>query len=113
MFQKRDVTWIRYLINKCKKQLRQGLEEEYVTVCTKSFEPMVILRLLQINYVKLNGNFKLIPAELKWLQWKGCPFETVPSNFCPCDLAVLDLSESKITKFSGGKWWNCYHIKVC
>ncbi|KAF8407993.1 hypothetical protein HHK36_007133 [Tetracentron sinense] len=73
-------------------------EEEEEKLCTKPFEPMKNLRLLQINHVKLEGKLELVPAELKWLQWKGCPLEALPSDFCPRELAVLDLSESKIKR---------------
>ncbi|XP_034700720.1 disease resistance protein RPV1-like isoform X1 [Vitis riparia] len=82
-------------------------KERVMTLCTKSFQPMVTLRLLQINHVQLGGNFKNIPAELKWLQWKGCPLKTLPSTFCPRKLTVLDLSESKIERV-----WGCHNKKV-
>lgn len=68
---------------------------------TKSFQRMVNLRLLQINHVLLRGDFKNIPADLKWLQWKGCPLKTLPPTFCPQKLAVLDLSESVIERLLG------------
>ena len=73
----------------------------------KSFQPMVTLRLLQINHVQLGGNFKNVPAELKWLQWKGCPLKTLPSTFSPRKLTVLDLSESKVERVWG------HNKKVC
>ncbi|GAA0149286.1 hypothetical protein LIER_08505 [Lithospermum erythrorhizon] len=72
-------------------------------VHTKSLQPLVHLRVLQINHVNLTGNFKLIPANLKWLQWRGCPLQVIPSNFIPGDLAVLDLSNSKILQL-----WDSY-----
>ncbi|RVX10626.1 TMV resistance protein N [Vitis vinifera] len=81
-------------------------KERVMLLCTKSFQPMVTLRLLQINHVQLGGNFKNIPAELKWLQWKGCPLKTLPSTFCPRKLTVLDLSESKIERV-----WGCHNKK--
>ncbi|XVE84952.1 hypothetical protein DITRI_Ditri17bG0053000 [Diplodiscus trichospermus] len=74
-----------------------------VVVCTKPFDPMVNLRLLQINHVKLEGRFKFLPRELKWLQWHGCALKTLPSDFCPQKLAVLDLSKSKIEQV----WSSC------
>ncbi|KAI6686497.1 hypothetical protein NL676_032410 [Syzygium grande] len=75
---------------------RKQDNEKVVTLQTACFTPMVDLRLLQINYVALDGGFEHIPAELKWLQWKGCPMKTFPFDSCPQDLGVLDLSESKI-----------------
>ncbi|KAF8407706.1 hypothetical protein HHK36_006841 [Tetracentron sinense] len=73
-------------------------EEKEVKLCTKPFEPMKNLRLLQINDVNLEGNFELVPANLRCLQWKGCPLEALPSDFCPPKLAVLDLSGSNIKR---------------
>lgn len=69
---------------------------------------MVNLRLLQINYVNLEAKFKYLPVELKWLQWKGCPMKSLPSDFCPRKVAVLDLSESKIEQL-----WGWHNNKVC
>ncbi|KAM6592986.1 hypothetical protein CsatA_000689 [Cannabis sativa] len=66
-----------------------------VRILTKSFETMVNLRLLQTNYVNLEGELKF-PVSLKWLQWKECPLKNLPSGFCALGLSVLDLSDSKI-----------------
>ncbi|KAF3539699.1 hypothetical protein F2Q69_00018968 [Brassica cretica] len=44
----------------------------------------------------LKGNLSLLPSELKWIQWKGCPLKKLPPGFLPGQLAVLDLSESGI-----------------
>ncbi|KAL8137719.1 hypothetical protein V2J09_003720 [Rumex salicifolius] len=56
----------------------------------KSFQT---LKLLQINGVKLN--YIHMPAELRWLKWKGCPWKSLPSSLPP-EIRVLDLSESKL-----------------
>ncbi|KAI5352530.1 hypothetical protein L3X38_005421 [Prunus dulcis] len=64
-------------------------------------------RLLQINYLNLEGRFKFLPAELKWLQWKGCPLKSLPSDFSPRQLAVLDLTRSKIESL-----WHGHSSKV-
>ncbi|CAL5321212.1 unnamed protein product [Camellia sinensis] len=79
---------------------------------TKPFESMICLRLLQLSNVRLEGNFKCIPPDLKWLQWRTCPLKNLPSNFCPRQLAVLDLSESKIENVWGWRWWFWYNNKV-
>ncbi|KAK2632171.1 hypothetical protein EUGRSUZ_L01911 [Eucalyptus grandis] len=87
-----------YFIEMCKTCFPWKQDnEEVVTLQTTCFTRMVDLRLLQINHVALDGGFEHIPAELKWLQWKGCPLKTFPFDNCPQDLGVLDLSESKIT----------------
>ncbi|KAI8021767.1 Protein SUPPRESSOR OF npr1-1, CONSTITUTIVE 1 [Camellia lanceoleosa] len=79
---------------------------------TKPFQSMICLRLLQLSNVRLEGNFKCIPPDLKWLQWRTCPLKNLPSNFCPRQLAVLDLSESKIENVWGWRWWFWYNNKV-
>ncbi|KAM1518007.1 hypothetical protein ACFX1X_021374 [Malus domestica] len=50
-----------------------------------------------------SGKFKFLPAELKWLQWKGCPMKFLPSDFSPRRLAVLDLSNSKLVSLWRGR----------
>ncbi|KAK7243137.1 hypothetical protein RIF29_37924 [Crotalaria pallida] len=71
----------------------QAEKNKEVKAHTKSFEPMVSLRLLLINNLRLEG--KSLPAELKWLRWQGCPYECMPLDSWPRELAVLDLSNSK------------------
>ena len=106
------ISWVRALIpcptlasmiEKCKVFLGQGQEEGEMILDTEGFKSMVNLRLLQINHAKLQGKFKNFPAGLKWLQWKNCPMKTLPSDYAPHELAVLDLSESGIERVWG---WN-------
>ncbi|XP_042501452.1 disease resistance protein RPV1-like isoform X2 [Macadamia integrifolia] len=86
-------------------------KDKEAKLCTGPFQPMVNLRLLQINHVKLKGAFNHFPPDLKWLQWKGCPLEVLPSDFCPPKLAVLDLSRSKIKQvWSQRPWWGRYKM---
>nr|XP_023895562.1 disease resistance protein TAO1-like [Quercus suber] len=93
-----------YMKEWCKKFLQDNAENERkVVLHTKPFESMVNLRLLQINHVRLEGKYKYLPAGLKWLQWKECPLKTLPSEFFPRELAVLDLSRSGIEKV----WGSC------
>ncbi|KAK4598301.1 hypothetical protein RGQ29_015676 [Quercus rubra] len=97
-----------YAKERYKKFLQDNAEKEReVILCTKPFESMVNLRLLQINHVRLEGKYKYLPAGLKWLQWKGCPLKALPSEFLPRELSVLDLSESRIEQV-----WGWYSNKV-
>nr|POE57253.1 disease resistance protein tao1 [Quercus suber] len=97
-----------YAKERYKKFLQDNAEKEReVVLCTKPFESMVNLRLLQINHVRLEGKYKYLPAGLKWLQWKGCPLKALPSEFLPRELSVLDLSESRIEQV-----WGWYSNKV-
>lgn len=79
-----------------------------LTLNTQQFQPMVGLRLLQINYSRLVGKFRYLPPGLKWLQWKRCPLRNIPSDYVPSELAVLDLSESQIETV-----WGRHSNKVC
>lgn len=67
-----------------------------IIIPVEPFAPMTKLRLLQINHVELAGNLELLPSELKWIQWRGCPLKDVPLNLLAGQLAVLDLAESRI-----------------
>lgn len=94
---------------KYKKYVQDRKEKaKQVILHTKHFQPMVSLRLLQINYSRLEGKFRCLPLGLKWLQWKQCPLRNMPSYYCPSELAVLDLSESKIKTL-----WGSHKNKVC
>ncbi|KAK9935594.1 hypothetical protein M0R45_022691 [Rubus argutus] len=91
-----------YLKERHKAHLQSQAEKKSeVTISSQPLGAMVNLRLLQINNVNLEGSFKFLPAELKWLQWKCCPLRSLPFDFLPPQLAVLDLSHSNITSLSG------------
>ncbi|XP_043725036.1 disease resistance protein RPV1-like [Telopea speciosissima] len=106
-----------YSIISCLKEILENIldfnrqKEKETKLCTVPFQPMVNLRLLQINHAKLEGTFKHFPPDLKWLQWKGCPLEVLPSDFCLWKLAVLDLSKSKIKQvWNQRPWWGRYQM---
>ncbi|XP_042520122.1 disease resistance protein L6-like isoform X2 [Macadamia integrifolia] len=69
------------------------------------FAAMTELRLLQLDHVQSSGNITNSFSELRWLSWRGCPDQFALTNFCPQNLAVLDLSNSEITENWMG--WNC------
>ncbi|XP_021747985.1 disease resistance protein TAO1-like isoform X2 [Chenopodium quinoa] len=90
-------TFVRYVKEKFKGLLSQHLtdEDQKPALQTIWFKKMVHLKLLQINYANLQGNFKYMSSELRWLQWKGCSQKTFPATM-PEQIRVLDLSESRI-----------------
>ncbi|KAI3467432.1 hypothetical protein Pfo_024095 [Paulownia fortunei] len=94
-----------YTKGKFKKYFLSNAEEEEVRFDTKSFESMINLRLLQFSNVKLEGYFKYIPNAVRWLQWQKCPLKSLPPDFHPTELRVLDLSESKIERVWESKWF--------
>ncbi|XP_015900999.3 disease resistance protein RUN1 [Ziziphus jujuba] len=100
---------ITYLTESYKEyQQEQEERKREVSICSKPLGTMIRLRMLQIDYVNIEGKLKNLPAELKWLQWKGCPLRYLPSNFCPQGLAVLDLSDDgKIERIG-----DCFGDKV-
>ncbi|CAL5431192.1 unnamed protein product [Camellia sinensis] len=104
------ITYLKEINKKCFGDCVEN--ENNVILSTKAFEPMVNLRLLQINHVNLDGSFNLFCTELKWLQWKGCPLKTLPAEFFRLDLTVLDLSESKMVQIWNHKWWHWHKNKI-
>ncbi|KNA20097.1 hypothetical protein SOVF_055490 [Spinacia oleracea] len=72
-------------------------EDDNLTLQTNWFKKMVHLKLLQMNNTKLEGDFKYMSSELRWLQWRGCSQKTLPDNL-PEEIRVLDLSGSKIER---------------
>ena len=105
------VAWLKEMYKEYFQQAGENGKE--LILQTNSFESMINLRLLQIDHVRLQGDFKLMPAELKWLRWRGCTLKTLPSHFCPQGLSVLDLSESKhIERLWSFSWWSWYNNKV-
>jgi hypothetical protein len=69
---------------------------------TKSFTKMRRLKLLQIIGANLVGSYSLLPKELIWLCWFGCPLKSLPSDFHLNDLVILDMQESKVRKLWKG-----------
>ncbi|ERN02711.1 TMV resistance protein N-like [Amborella trichopoda] len=61
---------------------------------TEAFKPMTNLKLLSVNHTFLEGCFKVLPSEIIWLQWQGCPLGYLPDDFNHEKLVVLDLSHS-------------------
>ncbi|WZZ10699.1 hypothetical protein YC2023_096620 [Brassica napus] len=88
-----------YLKNKFVKfPAEEKPKSSEITIPVEHFVPMKKLRLLQINHVELEGDLKLLPSELKWIQWRGCPLKDVPPVFLARQLAVLDLADSGIRR---------------
>lgn len=74
----------------------------------EDFQNLSNLRFLQVNGVNLAGNFEGLLSQLRWLCWHYCPSQFLPTNFHLKNLAILDLSWSKITE----DWEGWHHIKV-
>ncbi|XP_028100088.1 disease resistance protein RML1A-like [Camellia sinensis] len=74
---------------------------------TDAFARMQKLRLLQLNYVQLNGSCAEFPKGLSWLCWRGFPSKFIPKDFPLDSLVELDMRYSHLervwkgTKFLG------------
>nr|XP_007157556.1 hypothetical protein PHAVU_002G079200g [Phaseolus vulgaris]ESW29550.1 hypothetical protein PHAVU_002G079200g [Phaseolus vulgaris] len=111
-----EITWENFRLKPSCKSALEYIKERYkkyvedrkekakeVILQPKHFQPMVSLRMLQINYSRLEGQFRCLPPRLKWLQWKQCPLRYMPSSYNPMELAVMDLSESQIETLWKGR----------
>ncbi|MFS7906553.1 putative P-loop containing nucleoside triphosphate hydrolase, leucine-rich repeat domain superfamily [Helianthus anomalus] len=65
---------------------------------TLALSEMRNLRLLQLNYVQLNGSYKNFPQGLRWLCMHGFPLSYIPSDLQMDNMIALDLSNSKLQR---------------
>ncbi|XP_017235570.1 disease resistance protein RPV1 isoform X2 [Daucus carota subsp. sativus] len=63
---------------------------------TETFKRMSKLRFLHLDCVELTGSFEEKFENLRWLCWKWCPLEYLPSTFYPQKLVILELPHSKL-----------------
>ncbi|KAK7349963.1 hypothetical protein VNO77_07905 [Canavalia gladiata] len=63
---------------------------------TKAFKQMKKLRLLQLAGVQLDGDFKYLSRNLRWLCWLGFPLTYIPSNFYQGSLVSIELENSNV-----------------
>ncbi|MCH79268.1 disease resistance protein (TIR-NBS-LRR class) [Trifolium medium] len=61
---------------------------------TKEFEKMNRLKLLQFAGVKLDGDYKYLSKDLRWLCWHGFPLQFTPKDLHQGSLVALDLQYS-------------------
>ncbi|KAF3944668.1 hypothetical protein CMV_028891 [Castanea mollissima] len=63
---------------------------------TVTFLEMQRLRLLQLDYAQLNGDYVYLSQELRWLRWHGFPLKFIPNNFYPRKIVAIDLRYSNL-----------------
>ena len=63
---------------------------------TEALAKMQRLKLLQLDYVKLKGDFKDFPKSLIWLRWHGFPLQSLPMDFDVKRLVVLDMRNNNL-----------------
>lgn len=67
-----------------------------VSFSTEAFANMQRLRLLQFQYVQLDGSYKYLSKELRWLCWHGFPIKFIPTDFNLQNLVALGLKYSNL-----------------
>ncbi|CAN0913347.1 Disease resistance protein RPV1 [Linum grandiflorum] len=60
------------------------------------------LKLLQLNYVKVNGDYDEFPKKLVWLFWRGFSLKYIPDDFHLGKLVVLDIRNSRLVNIWKG-----------
>ncbi|XP_057997858.1 disease resistance protein RPV1 [Hevea brasiliensis] len=66
---------------------------------TKVFKKMKMLRLLQLNYIHLAGDYKHISSKLRWLCWREFPLDSIPFDLSLENLVALDIRYSNLNQF--------------
>ena len=64
-----------------------------VQLHARAFKMMENLEFLMVRNVLISEELKNLPNGLKLLEWEQYPF-SLPSNFCPQELVVLEMSHS-------------------
>ena len=62
----------------------------------KCLENMKNLKFLMVSNVDICGDLKYLPNKLRVLDWQGFPLSSLPSNFRPQKLIVLNMPESRV-----------------
>ncbi|CAI0376811.1 unnamed protein product [Linum tenue] len=68
----------------------------------RAFAKMGKLKLLQLNYVKVGGDYGNFPKSLVWLFWRGLSLKYLPEDFHLEKLVVLDIRNSRLVNLWKG-----------
>ncbi|XP_028791376.1 TMV resistance protein N-like [Neltuma alba] len=71
------------------------IHTEYL-INSEAFKEMKKLRLLQLDYVNLKGDYKYLSRKLRWLCWHGFPLKYTPNNFYQEKLVAIDFKYSNL-----------------
>ncbi|XP_059659793.1 disease resistance protein RPS6-like [Cornus florida] len=83
-------------------------ESPACSLTSEEFANLSNLKFLQMDFTKLDGDFKGRLLKLRWLRWNGCLRIFRPTNFHLKNLVILDLSRSEVTE--AWEIWN--YIKI-
>ncbi|KAK9267736.1 hypothetical protein L1049_010169 [Liquidambar formosana] len=78
-------------------------ESKEELVKATAFAEMSNMRLLQLNYVHLNGSYEHLPKRLRWLCWYGFPLNSIPLDLFLEEVVVLDMCYSSLTHVWEGR----------
>ncbi|XVE90482.1 hypothetical protein DITRI_Ditri20bG0081300 [Diplodiscus trichospermus] len=67
-----------------------------VYIETEAFAKMRRLKLLQLDYIKVSGDFRDFPEGLIWLRWHGFSQQSFPMKFDIKRLVVLDMRNNSL-----------------
>ena len=62
----------------------------------KCLEKMKNLKYLMVSNVEICGDLEYLPNGLRVLDWPGFPSSSLPSNFRPPKLVVLNMPKSQL-----------------
>ena len=68
------------------------------------FRKMKNLRLLTIHNVHCCGRLEYLPSGSKLLDWHNYSFPSLPSDFCPKNLVLLDMAGNQLKKTFKQVW---------
>ncbi|ESW06208.1 hypothetical protein PHAVU_010G028900 [Phaseolus vulgaris] len=61
-----------------------------------AFKKMKRLRLLQLDYVQLIGDYGYFSKQLRWISWQGFPSKYIPNNFHMENVIAINLKHSHL-----------------
>ncbi|KAL4618338.1 hypothetical protein ACB092_06G003000 [Castanea dentata] len=71
-------------------------------VDAKAFSNMHLLRVLQLNYARLKGNFQCPSKRLRYLEWYGFPMKSIPADIYMENLVALYMPYSSLRELWTG-----------
>ena len=74
-------------------------ESSKIQLEPKCLEKMKNLKFLMISNVDICGDLEYLPNGLRVLDWRGFPLSSLPSNFRPQKLTVLNMPESQVIMY--------------
>ncbi|KAM7508445.1 hypothetical protein LguiA_018898 [Lonicera macranthoides] len=78
------------------KYVELGPRYRFHCLVGEDFWQLQNLRFLKVGYALIDGDFKHVLSNLRWLEWNTCPGNMSPKNLCLKNLVILNLSGSFI-----------------